>query len=194
MPSPRYLIGINLLASGGCSVCEVLSTSWLEKLINCLSESKNSSKPNLAIVSSLSMKKSYNYRNHHSNPHYLHIQELFYVKFHKNLFSPFLLWTHYYGFHTRELKHATWNMWHAWVCSKHSISPLSSKNDLKKGTLDTLILNHFRDSFLFSKYNEKEHCEALFISSYIIAKKVSSSFRKASLNQKTYFKIALTSM
>ena len=35
----------------------------------------------------------------------------------------------------------------AWICSKDSISPLSSKNDLKKGTLQI--------TYLFSKYNQK---------------------------------------
>ena len=81
------------------------------------------------------------------NPYYRQIQELFYTKFCKTLFSPFLLRTYYYGFHTRELKHAVWNIWHAWICSKYSISPLSSKNDLIKGTFQTV--------YLFSKYNKK---------------------------------------
>ena len=39
------------------------------------------------------------------------------------------------------------------ICDMYSISPLSSKNYLKNGTFDTLILNHFKD--LFSKYNKK---------------------------------------
>ena len=69
-----HLIGINLRASGGSSACEVSSTSWLKKLISCLSELKNSSRSNLAIVSSLSMKKII-YRSYHSNPQYLHILE-----------------------------------------------------------------------------------------------------------------------
>ena len=34
-----------------------------------------------------------------------------------------------------------------WFCSKYSISPIESKNDLKKGTL--------RIIYLFSKYNKK---------------------------------------
>ena len=85
-------------------------------------------------------------------------------------------------------------MWHALVCFKYSISPLSSKNDLKKGTLDTLILNHFKDSFFFQNKIKKEHSETPFISCYIIAKKLSSSFRKTWLNKKIYYKIALTSM
>ena len=41
------LIGISPLASRGSIVCEVSQTSLLEKLISCLSESKNSSKSNL---------------------------------------------------------------------------------------------------------------------------------------------------
>ena len=153
--SPRHLIGINPFASRGSSDCEVSSTSWLEKLISCLSESKSSLKSNLAIVWSLSVKRSCwdtstssqvsncagvlleIYLDHKfqwsqdrrknriicrsldSNPHYLHIQEFFCIKFHKNLFSLFFLRTRIgISHYTRELKHATWNMWHAWVCSK----------------------------------------------------------------------------
>ena len=40
------------------------------------------------------------------NPYNLQIQELFHIKFHKTLFSPFLLQTYFWGFHTRELNHA----------------------------------------------------------------------------------------
>ena len=86
-------------------------------------------------------------------------------------------------------------MWHVWICSKYSISPLSSKIDLKTGTLDTLILNHFSDSFLFSKYNKKVvPRKPLHFLLYYMAKKLSSSFRKTWLNLKIYYKIALTSM
>ena len=75
-------------------------------------------------------------------------------------------------------------MWHVSVCSKYSVSPLSSKNDLKI----TLKI-----AFCFENIIKKEHSETLFISCYIIAKKLSSSFRKTWLNKKIYCKIALTS-
>ena len=75
-------------------------------------------------------------------------------------------------------------MWHVSVCSKYSVSPLSSKNDLK------ITL---RIAFCFENIIKKEHSETLFISCYIIAKKLSSSFRKTWLNKKIYCKIALTS-
>ena len=81
-------------------------------------------------------------------PYYLQIQELFYIKFHKTLFSPFLLQSYHYEFHTKELKHAVWNIWHALVCSKYSTSLIESKNDLKKGAL--------RIIYLFSKYNKNK--------------------------------------
>ena len=76
---------------------------------------------------------------------------------------------------------------------KYSISPPSSKNDLKQRTLDALILNHFK-IICFLNIIKREHSKALFISCYIIAKKVSSSFRKMWLHQKIYYKIALTSI
>ena len=76
------------------------------------------------------------------------------MKFHKNLFSLILLRFHYEGFHTRELKYAMWNMRHAWVYSKCSISLLSSNNNLKKGTL--------RIIHLFSKYNKKGALQSSF--------------------------------
>ena len=120
------------------------------------------------------------------NSYYLQIQELLYIKFHKTLFSPFLLRTHYWGFHTREFRHAMWNIWHALVCSKYSISPLSSKNNLKKGTLQI--------TYLFSKYNKKGHSKALFISCCIIVKKVGSNFKKTWLHQKICYNIVLMSI
>ena len=50
-----------------------------------------------------------------------------------------------------------WNIWHTWARSKYSISPLSSKNHLKKGTLRII-------SFL--NVIKKEHSRPLFISCY----------------------------
>ena len=78
------------------------------------------------------------------------------------------------------------------ICDMYSISPLSSKNDLKKRTLDSLIT--LRIVFCFQNIIKKKHSETLFISCYIIAKKLSSSLRKTWLNQQIYYKIALTSM
>ena len=75
-------------------------------------------------------------------------------------------WFSKYTFHNRELKHAMWNIWHAWVCSKYSISLLSSNNNLKKGTLRTTC---------FLNIIKKEQSKALFISCYIIRVQINFS-------------------